>query len=558
MTIGGGSPAGVLTLDSGFAGSTASISVTVGQHTISAPVVLNQGVGIGIMTTAAGTGLTISGPISDGGRTNGISLSGGGTLTLAGANTYSGGTLFYGGVLNINSDAALGAVPSVPTTNIFFDVNTGPPTLQFGTNYTGTSLSTNRSIAIGSNDLGFVDTNGNPLITYAGSITADYNGTFGKTGAGTFELDTSPYFAFFGGFEVAGGTLRLNYGTSAGINSNVAAIVTAGGTLELAGSVSQLGGEINVMNYSTAAAGLLVSSNVHQQVRSVTGTGNVVINAGSNLTAYQIIQNSLTIHGTGTTAAMAGSVTLVPSGSGSTANPTGPNNISYSNTLAALTIDNNGAPLGSRVYYGTLDIGNNGLVIAYGSGADPYAQIDDMIRSGFDGAHWDGTGISSSLARAAANSQTPLNIGLVDFTPGLNGDGTFIVFQGQTVTTNALLLRLTYMDDILLSGDMSAQNAASDALLFAANYGSGTTWSVGDLTHDGQINSADALLFAANYAVGLPSLYGTTGNAVATESSLAAVPEPSGAMLAVIGMAGAGLLARRRRAQIQSVSETPI
>ena len=199
---------------------------------------------------------------------------------------------------------------------------------------------------------------------------------------------------------------------------------------------------------------------------------------------------------------------LVPSGSGSTANPTGPNNINFSSTLTSLAIDNDGAPLGSRVYYGTLDIGNNGLVIAYGSGADPYTSIDDMIRSGFDSAHWDGTGITSSLARAAANSHTPLNIGLADFTSGLHGDGTFIVFEGQTITTNAILLRLTYMDDLVLAGDMSQSNATSDALLFSANYGVGTTWGVGDLTHDGVIDASDALLFATNYAVGLPSLDG--------------------------------------------------
>ena len=258
-----------------------------------------------------------------------------------------------------------------------------------------------------------------------------------------------------------------------------------------------------------------------------------------SLTAYQIVQNSLTIHGTGTTAATVGTVTLVPSGSGSTTNPTAPNNINFSSSLTSLTIDNDGGPLGSRVYFGTLDIGNNGLVIAYGNNLDPYSLIADMIRSGFDSAHWDGTGITSSLARAAANSSTPLNIGLIDFTPNRNGDATSIVFQGQTITTNAILIRLTYMDDLLLSGDMSAQHAASDALLFAANYGVGTTWSVGDLTHDGVINAADALLFAANYATGLPSLDGTTGNAVATESTLAAVPEPCSLALAVLGILGA-------------------
>ena len=203
-----------------------------------------------------------------------------------------------------------------------------------------------------------------------------------------------------------------------------------------------------------------------------------------------------------------------------------------------------------NAWTGTLDIGNNGLVIAYGTAAnDPYATIDNMIETGFDAAHWDGNGITSSLGRAAANSHTPLNIGLEDFTPGKGNftNATFIVFEGQTVTTNAILIRLTYMDDIVLAGDLSAQDASSDALIFAANYGTGTTWSVGDLEHTGLVDSADALLFAANYTPPLPSLDGTTGNAVSLGGDLAAVPEPASAVLAGAGAIGLGFVMRGRR-----------
>ena len=185
-------------------------------------------------------------------------------------------------------------------------------------------------------------------------------------------------------------------------------------------------------------------------------------------------------------------------------------------------------------------------MIQYGTGSDPYTTIDNMIETGFDAAHWDGKGITSSLAKAAANSHTPLNIGLLDFTPGLHGNATFIVFGGQTIATTAILIRLTYMDDINSFGDMNIQHAASDALLFAANFGVGTTWSVGDLTHDAAINSADALLFAANYATGLASLDGTTGNSVSLGGNPAAVPEPSSMALAVLGAVAMGLFARRR------------
>ena len=73
-----------------------------------------------------------------------------------------------------------------------------------------------------------------------------------------------------------------------------------------------------------------------------------------------------------------------------------------------------------------------------------------------------------------------------------------------------MLLRLTYMDDLNFNGDMTIQHAAGDALVFAANVGTGTTWALGDITHDGISGPSDALLFAANYATGLPSLDGTT------------------------------------------------
>ena len=525
----------------------------------------NRGIALGA-SGASGEGITVStgtlayaGTIANFGPINSfLAYTGPGTLALSGSNTYSGGTQISGGILNIASDAALGATTAAP--NILLNVN---GTLQLANGFSG-ALSSSRSILANGTlaNPASIDTNGNGTsaapIAYSGSLTV--SGALAKAGSGFFELDSTPTLNNGGSLMVTGGSLRLTYASTPSHVTSFGASVSPGATLELAGAASQLSNAVNVTNAGT----LLVSSTTSQTVGTVIGgshaspTGATVVNGGSSLTAYQLVQNSLTIHGTGTSAATAGAVTLVPSGSGSTTNPTAPNNINFSSSLLSLSIDNNGGALmtGARVYFGTLDIGNNGLVIAYGSGADPYVNIDDMIRSGFDSAHWDGTGITSSLARAAANSHTPLNIGLLDFTPGLHGDGTFMVFQGQTVTTNAILVGLTYMDDINLFGDMSLQHAASDALLFAANFGVGTTWSVGDLTHDGVINSADALLFAANYATGLPSLYGTTGGATQLGSAVggtAAVPEPASVLLAAMA-AAAGLaaarVARRRKASL--------
>ena len=366
--------------------------------------------------------------------------------------------------------------------------------------------------------------------------TLNNSGTLDKQGTSKLTLVPRSTRRRLNGFGRAtlqnrhGGTLTLAATTAPTISSGVTATVANTATLELAGSVSQLNQGVNISSAGT----LLVSSSVNQNVGTVTGTGIVKVNSGASLTAYQIRQNSLTINGSGV-------VTLLPSGSGSTAAPANPNNINYSSTLASLSIAG-----GINAWTGTLDIGNNGLFIAYGSGADPYIAIDNMIASGFNGGSWTGTGITSSLARAAValGSHVPaLNIGLVDFTPGLHGDGTFIVFEGQTVTTNAVLLRLTYMDDMVLAGDMLGADATDDALLFAANYGAGTTWGVGDLTHDGAINPNDALLFAANYSTNYPSLDRTTGNAVLFGA--AAVPEPASAVLAIAAL-GVGVLFYRR------------
>ncbi len=153
-----------------------------------------------------------------------------------------------------------------------------------------------------------------------------------------------------------------------------------------------------------------------------------------------------------------------------------------------------------------------------------------MIHSGYANGQWTGTGITSSLARAAVvlGSPTPaLNIGLLDFVPNTGLFGSSISFEGQTISTSAVLVRLTYMDDLVLAGDMAQADATSDALFFAANYGnSGTTWHVGDINarrldrHERRLALRDDHL----RRTGLPSLgLASTGNAAALGGSAAAI-----------------------------------
>ena len=76
-----------------------------------------------------------------GGSTS-VIKSGTGTVTFTAANSYTGGTTISAGILNINSDLCLGAVPTSPTTNLTFG---GNGTLQAGAAF---ALNANRNVTI--------------------------------------------------------------------------------------------------------------------------------------------------------------------------------------------------------------------------------------------------------------------------------------------------------------------------------------------------------------------------------------------------------------------------
>ena len=93
---------GVLHLNN--ASSNATITVSVGNQTIAAPLALDSSV---LVAPAAGGRLAISGPISGPGSS--LTLGGGGTLVLSGANSYDGGTTVSAGTLILSNSSAIAA-----------------------------------------------------------------------------------------------------------------------------------------------------------------------------------------------------------------------------------------------------------------------------------------------------------------------------------------------------------------------------------------------------------------------------------------------------------------
>ena len=155
------------------------------------------------LVTPTGSTNSFSGTIEDG--TGGISLvvTGAGTQVLSGANSYSGGTLLAGGVL----DFADGSLPFSTTTP---DITFAGGTLQWAA---GNSEDVSAGIApLPTGQIAILDTNGND-VTLAGVLSGP--GGLTKLGEGTLTLTAANTFR--GVTTIDGGVLAV--GTASGTDS---------------------------------------------------------------------------------------------------------------------------------------------------------------------------------------------------------------------------------------------------------------------------------------------------------------------------------------------------
>jgi hypothetical protein len=120
-----------------------------------------------------------------------------------------------------------------------------------------------------------------------------------KSGIASTRDTLSETGSFAGNIQIDAGTLRFNGFTTPTFSPGASVAVGSAASLELAGSVSALAGGnggVNIVNNSTAPAGILVTG-VNQRAGNIDGSGNLVVNAGSDLTVNRIIQGSLVIGG---------------------------------------------------------------------------------------------------------------------------------------------------------------------------------------------------------------------------------------------------------------------
>jgi autotransporter-associated beta strand protein len=300
---------GSITLDNNGVGALVSVAPGVmAPQQIQAPIVLADNATFDI---AGGSSLLVGGGVSETGASRGVTLTGGGTLILGAASTFTGGTTVNNGTLRTTADGALGSGPLAVNADdqIASVVNLGGNETVGGLSGTVTGSGTAR-VTVAAGKTLTVDQSADAIfpgnIALAAGGTLRSGGTLTKIGAGALEVNGAPSLGNNSNLNVAEGTLRFNLTSAssgaAATGSGVTATVSDSAVLELAGTTSSLSNGSNrthVVNNSSAAAGLLVSG-TGQQVGGIDGTGTTQVNAGSDLTADHIIQTALVIGGTDT------------------------------------------------------------------------------------------------------------------------------------------------------------------------------------------------------------------------------------------------------------------
>jgi len=359
------------------------ISFTTPGYTINGGDTLTLGGSSPIIAVTNGT-TTINSVIAGGGTNTGLTVSGSGTLALNGANTYAGNVIVNGATLNVNSVAdstanalGIGVNPGVITNGVTL---TGGATLSYVGSGTGTTV---RNITNSGTTSTYLNVATGSILNLTGSVKeASDNAvpSVTKTGTGTLYLggvsnDNSGLTMAVNAGEVV--ITKTSYASAHGLGGG-ASSVGSGAELQLAGSGSY---DLYSTCLLTVANGGLLDVNGQNDsfgTLTLSGTGNsydanggALINSAAGTTALLTNGTSAVVLAGPTTIGGSGSIELfsVVSGSGQslTYSGTGTLTLNSANTFTGgSTINgggtvqiNNAAGLGT----GTITMNGNGVLI---------------------------------------------------------------------------------------------------------------------------------------------------------------------------------------------------
>ncbi|WP_422096591.1 autotransporter-associated beta strand repeat-containing protein [Variovorax sp.] len=194
-----------------------------------------------------------------------------GTLVLDGSNSYAGGTTVKGGILQIASDANLGAA-------------SGGLALEGSTLRVTSDTSSARAVSLGAGDNRF-DVDTARTLALVGTVSGA--GSLRKIGAGTLRLGAAN--GYTGGTFVDAGTLTTD--VSGAIGSGAAA-VASGATLQLGGSFASggaaIGNQGTVRFQDNASAGTSTITNAAGAVLAFADNASAGKATVSNATGAQV------------------------------------------------------------------------------------------------------------------------------------------------------------------------------------------------------------------------------------------------------------------------------
>jgi len=244
-------PLGTLQLGNG--GTTGSIA---GNITDNGLVAFNRSDTVAFAGVISGTGA--------------VSQAGTGTTVLTKNNTYSGGTFFNAGILQISSDANLGS----PVSGVIFNGGT----LQLGSSL---NLAPTRPITLNAAG-GMIDTQG-----FTSTIAQGISGlgALSKAGAGTLLLTGDNTYS--GGTTIGNGTLQLGNGgitgsvignitDNAALAINRSSNITLPGVISGSGSFAQNGTGTTILTENNTYTGGTTINNGTLQLGNGGSAGNVV------------------------------------------------------------------------------------------------------------------------------------------------------------------------------------------------------------------------------------------------------------------------------------------
>jgi fibronectin-binding autotransporter adhesin len=435
---------------------------------------ITNGVAASITLTTGGSNAstTFSGVIQNPSGTVALTKTGAGTMTLSGANAYTGITTISAGTLSINTlQSVSGGASSLgaPTTIANGTIGIGATGIL---QYTGTGHASNRVINVTA-DGGSVDASGSGDLTLSGGVTGSGNnlvltgtgtgsesgviangaGTLTKSGTGTWTLSGSNTYT--GLTTISAGTLKLG---ATGGATNTPLGTTGTGTSVTAGAVLDLNGftlgtaEPLTLNGTGISSGGALTNN---SVTNVTYSGLLTLGSASS-----IVANSGTIGLTniGTISGATFALTLDGSSGGSITSIIG-------NTTGGVVKNGSGTWTlsGVSTYTGTTTV--NGGTLKAGVATQAFGSGSNVTLANTAGVVLDITGFNNTLGSLAGGGATGGNVTL----------GAATLTTGNATSTS-------YAGVISGTGAVTKAGTGSFTLSGANTYTGKTTISAGTLS----------------------------------------------------------------------------